>query len=193
MEKLRQSIEKLRAILADATEYVQTASPRERRLLLFAGAGAVVFVLLVLWIGFGSSISRHQDSLEEKRGAFEKVQNLSAGYAQQEQERRLLEMRLRQSPPALMGFVDGLARQEGIEIGSMLDRGVQSGGQNGRPRESSVEVSFSKVPLEKLMRLLQDIERSPGVVRVRKLRLRKSQENKDTLDVTMTVSAWQAA
>lgn len=193
MEKLRQSIEKLRAILADATEYVQTASPRERRLLLFAGAGAVVFVLLVLWIGFGSSISRHQDSLEEKRGAFEKVQKLSAGYAQQEQERRLLEMRLRQSPPALMGFVDGLARQEGIEIGSMLDRGVQNGGQNGRPRESSVEVSFSKVPLEKLMRLLQDIERSPGVVRVRKLRLRKSQENKDTLDVTMTVSAWQAA
>ena len=43
------------------------------------------------------------------------------------------------------------------------------------------------------MRLLQSIERSPGVVRVRKLRLRKSQDNKETLDVTMTVSAWQAA
>jgi general secretion pathway protein M len=92
-----------------------------------------------------------------------------------------------------MGFVDGLARQEGVEIGSMADRGVQSGGQNGRPRESSVEVSLGRVPLDKLMRLLQAIERSPGVVRVRKLRLRKSQENKDTLDVTMTVSAWQAA
>ena len=37
------------------------------------------------------------------------------------------------------------------------------------------------------------IEQSPGVVRVRKLRLRESQENKDTLDVTLTVSAWQAA
>jgi hypothetical protein len=43
------------------------------------------------------------------------------------------------------------------------------------------------------MRLLQAIEHSPGVVRVRRLRLRKSTENKETLDVTMTVSAWQAA
>ena len=63
----------------------------------------------------------------------------------------------------------------------------------GRPRESSVEVSLGKVPLDKLMRLLQSIERSPGVVRVRRLRLRKSQESKDTLDVTLTVSAWQSA
>lgn len=186
-------MEKLRALLADAAQYVQNASPRERRLLLFVGAGALGFVLLVAWATFGSSIRRHQDSLDEKRSAFEKVQRLSAGYAQQEQERQMLEARLRQSPPALMGFVDGLARQEGIEIGSMADRGVRSGGQNGRPRESAVEVSLSKVPLEKLMRLLQSIERSPGVVRVRQLRLRKSPENKDTLDVTMTVSAWQAA
>ena len=84
-------------------------------------------------------------------------------------------------------------RQEGVEIGSMADRGVVGGGQNGRPRESSVEVSLGKLPLDKLMRLLQAIERSPGVVRVRRLRLRKSPDSKDTLDVTMTVSAWQAA
>jgi general secretion pathway protein M len=193
MDRLRRAMDRLRALIADAIQYVQNASPRERRLILFAGAGALAFLLLVLWAGFGSSISRHEDSLAEKRSNFDKVQRLAAGYGQQEQERQLLEARLRQSPPALMGFVDGLTRQEGIEIGSMVDRGLVGGGQNGRPRESSVEVSLSKVPLEKLTRLLQSIERSPGVVRVRRLRLRKSQENKDTLDVTLTVSAWQAA
>lgn len=193
MDRLRRAMDRLRALIADAIEYVQNASPRERRLILFAGAGALAFLLLVLWAGFGSSISRHEDSLAEKRSNFEKVQRLAAGYGQQEQERQLLEARLRQSPPALMGFVDGLTRQEGIEIGSMADRGIVGGGQNGRPRESSVEVSLGKVPLDKLMRLLQSIERSPGVVRVRRLRLRKSPENKDTLDVTLTVSAWQAA
>ncbi len=193
MDRLRRAMDRLRALIADAIQYVQNASPRERRLILLAGAGALAFLLLVLWAGFGSSISRHEDSLAEKRSNFDKVQRLAAGYGQQEQERQLLEARLRQSPPALMGFVDGLARQEGIEIGSMADRGIVGGGQNGRPRESSVEVSLGKVPLDKLMRLLQSIERSPGVVRVRRLRLRKSQENKDTLDVTLTVSAWQAA
>jgi len=186
-------MERLRALIADALQYVQNASPRERRLLLFAGGGVLAFLLLVLWAGFGRSITRQEDGLSEKRASFEKVQRLAAGYGQQEQERQLLEARLRQSPPALMGFVDGLARQEGVEIGSMADRGVVGGGQNGRPRESSVEVSLGKVPLEKLMRLLQSIERSPGVVRVRRLRLRKAQESKDTLDVTLTVSAWQSA
>ena len=186
-------MERVRALIADAVQYVQNASPRERRLLLFAGGGVVVFLLLVLWVGFGSSIRRQEVALEEKRSAFDKVQRLAAGYGQQEQERQLLEARLRQSPPALMGFVDGIARQEGVEIGSMADRGVVGGGQNGRPRESSVELSLGKVPLDKLMRLLQAIERSPGVVRVRRLRLRKSQESKETLDVTLTVSAWQSA
>ena len=184
---------RLRALITDAVQYMQNASPRERRLLLLAGGGVVVFLLLVLWVGFGSSIRRQETALDEKRSAFEKVQRLAAGYGQQEQERQLLEARLRQSPPALMGFVDGLAGQEGVNIGGMVDRGVQAGGQNGRPRESSVEVSLAKVPLEKLMRLLSSIERSPGVVRVRRLRLRKSPENKDTLDVTLTVSAWQSA
>ena len=52
---------------------------------------------------------------------------------------------------------------------------------------------LSEAHVHKLMRLLQNIERSPGVVRVRRLHLRKSSDNKETLDVTMTVSAWQGA
>ncbi len=58
-------------------------------------------------------------------------------------------------------------------------RGVVAGGQDGRPRESSVEANLGRVPLDKLTRFLQDIERSPGVVRVRRLRVRKSSDNKD--------------
>jgi general secretion pathway protein M len=185
-------MEKIRALLGDAQQYLAAASPRERRLIGFMAAGVVAFLLLVIWIGFGSSIRKHEDNLEEKRGFFEKVQKLSAGFGREEQERQLLEARLRQSPPALMGFVDGLARQVGVDIGGMTDRGIRAVG-DGRLRESSVEANLGKVPLDKLMRLLQDIERSPGVVRVRRLHLRKSSDNKDTLDVTLTVSAWQGA
>jgi hypothetical protein len=75
----------------------------------------------------------------------------------------------------------------------MSDRGVVAGGQNGKPKEMSVEVNLGKVPLDKLVKLLQDIEHSPGVVRVRRLRLRKSFENKDVLDVSLSVSAWQGS
>jgi hypothetical protein len=54
-------------------------------------------------------------------------------------------------------------------------------------------VNLGKVPLDKLVRLLQNVERSPGVVRVRRLRLRKSFDNKDVLDVSLSVSAWQGS
>ena len=65
IERLRSVLGRLRGLIADAIQYVQNASPRERRLILFAGSGGLAFLLLVLWAGFGSSISRHEDSLAE--------------------------------------------------------------------------------------------------------------------------------
>jgi general secretion pathway protein M len=184
-------MEQLRALIADAQAYLAAASAREKRLVALAAGGVALFIVLIAYASFASSIHKAEATLDEKRGEFDKISRLAAGYGAQEQERQLLEARLRQSPPTLMSFVDGIAKQSGIEIGGMSDRGVISGGQNGRPRESSVEVNLSKIPLEKLAAMLQAIERSPGVVRVRRLRVRKSFDNKDVLDVTMTVSAWQ--
>ena len=186
-------MEKLRALLADAQAWLAAATPREKRLLATAAAGLALFVGFVSWAAFRSAISRAESTLEEKQIDFEKISRLSAGYGQQEQERQLLEARLRQSPPALMSFVDSTAKNAGVEVGGMSDRGVISGGQSGKPKEMSVEVNLGKVPLDKLVRLLADIEHSPGVVKVRRLRLRKSFENKDLLDVSLSISAWQGS
>jgi len=186
-------MERLRALFGNAQQYLAAASPREKRLVYGASAAVLVFAVLIGWASFSSAIRKRESSLEEKRVDFEKVQKLAAGYSVQEQERQLLEAKLRQSPPTLMSFVYDLAQKEGIDVSGMQDRGVQSGGVNGKPKESSVEVNLLRVPLDKLGRLLQSIERSQGVVRVRHLRVRRSSENKDVLDVTLTVSAWQGA
>ncbi len=186
-------MDKVKALIADLQAWLAAASPRERRLLALAAGGVLVFIVLIGWASFRSSINRAQASLDEKRDDFEKISRLAAGYGAQEQERQLMEARLRQSPPALMGFVDTTAKNAGVEVGGMSDRGVVAGGQNGKPKEMSVEVNLGKVPLDKLVKLLQDIEHSPGVVRVRRLRLRKSFENKDVLDVSLSVSAWQGS
>ena len=186
-------MEKLKGLIGAATDYVAAASPREKNLILLAAGGVVAFAILIGWGSFSSNISRRQDSLDEKRIAFEKVQRLSQTFAEKEQERQLMEAKLRQSPPALMSFVDERAKAEGIEIGGMSDRGRVGAGAAGRPIENSVEANLSKVPLDKLSRFLKAIEQSPGVVRVRRLRVRKSSDNKETLDVTITISAWQGA
>lgn len=186
-------MEKLRALLADGQAWLAAATPREKRLLGLAAVAVVVFAVLIGWASFSSSIRKAQDTLDEKRDDFAKISRLAAGYGEQEQERQLLEARLRQSPPALMSFVDTTAKTAGVDVGGMSDRGVVAGGQAGKPKEMSVEVNLTKVPLDKLIKLIQDIERSPGVVRVRRLRLRKSFENKDVLDVSLSVSAWQGS
>jgi len=184
---------RIRALWADAQTWLASATPRERRLLYLAAGGVLLFVVLVSWASFSSAIRNAEASLDDKRSDFEKISRLAAGYNALEQERQLLEARLRQSPPALMTFVDSTARNDGVEVGGMSDRGVVAGGQNGRPREMSVEVNLGKVGLDKLVKLLNDIEHSPGVVRTRRLRVRKSYENKDLLDVSLTVSAWQGS
>ena len=73
----------------------------------------------------------------------------------------------------------------------MSDRGALTPGGNGKPRELQVEFDLAKVPLDKLNVFLRSIESTPGVVRVRRLRVRKSYDNKDTLDVKIAVSTWQ--
>ncbi len=190
MEKL---IGRLRALWADAQAWLSAASPRERRLLALAAGGVLLFIVLISYASFSSAIRRAQANLDEKRSDFEKISRLAAGYGAQEQERQMLEARLRQSPPALMSFVDTTSRNDGVDIAGMIDRGVVSGGQGGRPREMAVEVNLGKVPLDKVIKLLSDVEHSPGVVRVRRLRLRKSFDNKDLLDVSLNVSAWQGS
>ena len=90
-------------------------------------------------------------------------------------------------------FAKGRSCGHCFTVGGMSDRGVVAGGQSGRPREMSVEVNLTKVTLDRMVKLLSDIERSPGVVKVRRLRVRKSYENKDALDVSLTVSAWQGS
>jgi type II secretory pathway component PulM len=186
-------MDRIRAWWADAQAWLSAASPRERRLILIAAGASLLLVVLITYASFASGIRGAEAALEEKRTDFEKISRLAAGYGALEQERQLLEARLRQSPPALMSFVDTTSRNAGVDVGGMSDRGVVAGGQNGRPRETSVEVNLGKVPLDKLIKLLSDIERSPGVVRVRRLRVRKSSENKEALDVSLTVSAWQGS
>jgi len=91
-----------------------------------------------------------------------------------------------------MGFVDGIAKQDGVDIGGMQDRGVVAGARTPA-RESSVEVNFGKVPLDKLIKLLSDLRAQPRVVRRAAAADSQSFDNKDVLDVSLSVSAWQGS
>src|SRR3954453_1574454 len=129
-------MDRVRALLADLQAWLPGASPREKRLLAMASGGVLLFIVLIGWASFSSAINKAQLSVEEKHDDFDKISRLAPGYGAQEQERQLLEARLPQSPPALMSFVDTAAKNDGVDVGGMSDRGVIAGGQTGKPKET---------------------------------------------------------
>src|SRR2546425_1272305 len=95
------------------------------------------------------------------------------------------------SDPRMVGRRPSLARRRHA-AGAAPDH-ARGRGRPALHRAGYVRELLGKVPLDKLVKLISDIERSPGVVRVRRLRVRKAYENKELLDVSLTVSAWQGS
>ncbi len=57
--------------------------------------------------------------------------------------------------------------------------------------EDSVEVSLAKLDLPRLSSLLGELERGPGIVKVRRLAVRGRSDDPAAVDVTLVVSTWQ--
>src|SRR5256885_13685047 len=93
-------MDRIRAWWADAQAWLAAATPRERRLIMLAGGGVLLFIVLVTYASFSAAIRRAETALDEKRADFEKISRLAAGYGALEQGRQPLEGRLRPSPPA---------------------------------------------------------------------------------------------
>src|SRR2546427_6294213 len=98
-------MDRIRAWWADAQAWLAAATPRERRLIMLAGGGVLLFIVLVTYASFSAAIRRAETALDEKRADFEKISRLAAGYGALEQERQPLQGPLRPSPPAPITFL----------------------------------------------------------------------------------------
>jgi len=60
-----------------------------------------------------------------------------------------------------------------------------------RLSEDSVEVNLARIDLPRLARLVDALERGPGVVKVRRIRLATRNDDPSLVDVTLQVATWQ--
>src|SRR2546426_344468 len=87
-------MDRIRAWWADAQAWLAAATPRERRLIMLAGGGVLLFIVLVTYASFSAAIRRAETALDEKRADFEKISRLAAGHcAPQEGRQRPLRVR----------------------------------------------------------------------------------------------------
>jgi len=174
-----------------ARESWSSLSLRERRMLslLFAA-----FVVTVVAMGFGSmrkDIASRQARIAEKQMQIQKVAVLASGYREAELARSRMESRIRGTPVRLFSYLEDISRRQSLALGDMQDRGTDAAGEG--IERSTVELSFAQIELRKLVEFLNEIEKSPHLVKVEKLRVRHRNDNPDLLDVNLTVSTYQLA
>lgn len=164
-------------------------SLRERRMLTTLFAALVVAVVAM---GFGSmrkDIAARHARIADKQMQIQKVAVLAAGYRDAEMARSRIESRIRGTPVRLFSYLEDISKRQNLALGDMQDRGTDPAGDG--IQRSTVELSFAQIDLRKLTDFLNEIEKSPHLVKVEKLRVRHRNDNPDLLDVNLTVSTYQ--
>jgi general secretion pathway protein M len=181
-------MDRLRQLAARVEAFLARLSARERLLVTTAAAAVALFVVFLLATGVSRSISAREKRIGSKTETLANIGKLSRGYRQAMAERQAFEARLKGPPIQLMSFVSQTGAQSGVEVNDL---------RPGTPNtadgltEESVEVNLARIDLPRLARIVDALERGPGVVKVRKIRLATRNDDPALVDVTLQVSAWQ--
>lgn len=181
-------MESLRRLRANLESFLTRLSPRERVMVSTAAAAVSLFVLFLVVTGVSRSITARENRIGSKTEMLSQIGKLTRGYRQAQAERQSLEARLKGPPVQLMSFVSQTGTQSGVEVNDL---------RPGTPTttegltEDSVEVNLARIDLPRLARLVEALERGPGVVKVRKIRMATRNDDPKLVDVTLQVSTWQ--
>jgi general secretion pathway protein M len=135
-------------------------SDRERRMLsIMGGVFLAMLVFVAVWTT-SSALAEVQEERDALRQVLNDIDRAGDLLAKREAERRAVEARYEKRAPALAAYVEGKAKEEGLEVRQVVEEPEKV---VGAYRRQSVRVTFSGVSLRPIMRLLASIddERSP--------------------------------
>ncbi len=181
MQKLQQAIDNLRVAFTRLTQREQ----------LIAAGGMATLVLLVL-LGIGALVSAAIDKETRRVGVkteqLHQVLALQGDYRARQLEREQRLRSLSGSQVRLVSLVEEAARRAGVDIGQLRPDDGEADADN--IMESRVDLRAAGLSADRLQEFLNGLEKSPGVVMVRRLKVTRPYR-KDTADVEMTVSTYK--
>jgi len=180
----------LKKLRADADAFFARLSPRERVLVAAAAAAVVAFALMLVSIRVSSSIRDRESRIADKTQVLSQVGQLAQGYRRAQGERALLEARLK-TKVALMSYVSQTGARLGIEVNDLRPGQQMVAEKTDKVAEESVEVTLAKLDLTKLSTLLTELERGPGIVKVRRIALRTRSDDPAAVDATLVLATWE--
>jgi len=186
-------MENLRKLRAELEAFFSRLSPRERVMVSAAAAAVVAFVLLMVSMSVSRAIRDRESRIDSKTQVLSQIGQLAQTYRRAQSERAMLEAKLKGPPVQLMSFVSQTGTRLGIEVNDLRPGQQPVGADKATDKvvEESVEVNLARLDIARLAALLGELERGPGVVRVRRLALRGRSDDPAALDVTLVVATWQ--
>jgi general secretion pathway protein M len=184
-------MESLRKLRADLEGWFSRLSSRERVLVSLAGVAVAAFVVFLVFLKVQRGISARENAIDRKTQVLAQVGKLAQGYRAAQAERTQLEAKLKGPPLQLMSFVAQTGQRLGIEVNDLRPGAATPAGAADKVVEETVEVNLAKLDLPRLASLLHDLERGPGVVKVRRLAVRGRNDDPAAVDVTIVVATYQ--
>jgi general secretion pathway protein M len=182
-------MERLTQLRADLEAWLGRLSPRERLLVGAAAGAALLFFGSLVAAGMGASVRAREARIAEKTKVLEQVGKLAGGYRRVQMERAVLEARLKGPPVQLMSHVSQVGSTLGVEVTDLRPTGAPN--ELDGVLEESVEVNLVRIELGKLAQLIQGLERGPGLVKVRRLRIATRTDDPRLVDASVVVATYQ--
>jgi general secretion pathway protein M len=182
-------MERFGKLRADVETWLGKLSGRERALVSIAAAAVLLFSGWLVARSVNAGIAGREARIEDKTQVLAQIGKLGEGYRRRQAERKTVEARLRAQPVQLMSHISQAGQQLGIEVNDLRPTGAPA--DVGGLREESVEVNLARIDLTRLARLLQSLERSSGVVKVRRIRITTRSDDPALVDATLVVATYQ--
>lgn len=173
--------------------YFHMLQRREQILVVSAGVLVLVAALFTFVIDpiltRGASLNRRLATASRQLA---ELQTLRGDYQRQQQIIDRIDMQLRQQPGNFTIFsrLEQVAGQTGIQD-KIQSMNTVASPPNTVYREDSVEVRMEGVTLKQLTEYLYQMGRSPQVLRIKRLQVKPTRENRQLLSVRFRVSVFE--
>jgi type II secretory pathway component PulM len=168
-------------------------SPREQILIGVAGGALavtlLVFTLIMPFVDMADSALARVENAERQ---IQLMARLQRDYSEIQSRLEGVEQRIQNQKGQrnIRTQLEGLATSSSVKISSMEER---QAGKNDHYIETKVEVSLKNVTLSQTVKYLHNIEASNHQLSVKSLRIKGRPDKSQLLDVTFSVSSFEAA
>ncbi len=185
-------LENLKTLVNKVRERIQriAASERDRKAVVYAGLGAAVLILYLMFQFFSSGTGRLEKKAQALQIELKKLDSLRNEYIQSKGRIEELSKSIKTGDESLISVVEKILVESRVDRGdfSIKSRTSTSGDLY---EETSVDVDLKKIPLDRMVDVLYKIQTTPVFLKVSMFRPQTRFDNPDLMDVSFRVSTFK--